>query len=128
MAMEAPNSMNLTLPASPKWRKSPLQKGCARTFFTHSDWLLYVSAMMHPTGRSKNIHWRPVDLAGLFSDVGEDAEAGKPACEQPGDPISEGNVDRQPSFTEPHHAYARGDDRDDYDGSEAHGVASPSVL
>src|SRR5208282_6235305 len=73
--------------------------------------------------RSKNIHWRPVDLAGLSSDVGQDAEAGKPACEQPGDPVREGNVDlRQPSLTEPHHEHACGSDGDDYDGSGAHGL------
>jgi hypothetical protein len=57
--------------------------------------------------RSKNIHWRPVDFAGLSSDVGQDAEARKPACEKAGDPVGEGNVDlRQPSLAKPHHENA----------------------
>jgi len=53
----------------------------------------------------------------------KDAETRKPACEQPGDPISEGNVDlRQPSLTEPHQEHARGGDSDDCDGCGIHGV------
>src|ERR1017187_10375711 len=58
----------------------------------------------------------------------KDAETRKPACEQTGDPVSEGNVDlRQPSLTEPHHEHARGGDGDDYDGSGAHGWLSTTA-
>ena len=70
---------------------------------------------------SKDVDGCAVDLAGLSSDVGQDAEARKPASEQPGDPVSKGNVDlRQPSFTETHHEHACGGDGDDYDGSGDH--------
>jgi len=72
--------------------------------------------------RTKDVYGGTVDLAGLSSDVGQNAEAGKPACEQPGDPVRKGNVDlRQPSLTEPHHEHARGGDSDDCDGCGIHG-------
>ena len=55
-----------------------------------------------------------LSVDGLSSDVGQDAEAGKPASEQTGDPVSEGNVDlSKPSLTEPHHEHARGSYADD---------------
>jgi hypothetical protein len=77
---------------------------------------------------SKNVHRSPVEFAGLSSDVGQDAEARKPASEQPGDPVGEGNVDlRQPSLTKPHHEHARGGDGDDYDGCGIHGF-SPNLA
>jgi hypothetical protein len=79
--------------------------------------------MMKAFDGSKNVHRSPVDIAGLSSDVGQDAEARKPAREKAGDPVGEGNVDlRQPSLTEPHHEHARGGDGDDYDGYRDHGV------
>lgn len=54
--------------------------------------------------RSKDVYGCTVDLAGLSSDVGQDAEAGEPACEQPGDPVRENNIDLcQPSLAKPHH-------------------------
>jgi hypothetical protein len=54
--------------------------------------------------------------------VGQDAEAQKPAREQAGDPVREGNIDlREPSLAKPHHQNARGGDDDDYDGSGDHG-------
>jgi hypothetical protein len=67
--------------------------------------------------RSKDVDGCTVDLAGLSSDVGQDAEAGKPAREQPSDPIRDSDIDlRQPSLAEPHQQHARGGDGDDYDG------------
>jgi len=72
--------------------------------------------------RSKDVDGCTVDLAGLSSDVGQDAEARKPASEQPSEPVSEGNVDlRQPSLAEPHQQHARGGDGDYDDGSDTHG-------
>jgi hypothetical protein len=55
-------------------------------------------------GRSKDVHRGSVDPAGLATDVRENAEAGKPTCEQTGDPVRDSDVDlRQPSLAEPHH-------------------------
>ena len=57
--------------------------------------------------RSKNVYGCTVDFAGLSSDVCENAEARKPTCEQPGDPVREGDVDfREPSLPKPHHENA----------------------
>ena len=57
--------------------------------------------------RSKDVDGCTVDLAGLSSDVGQDAEARKPARENAGDPVREGNVDLcQPSLAKPHHENA----------------------
>ena len=57
--------------------------------------------------RAKDVYGCTVDFAGPSSDVRENTETRKPACEQTGDPIREGNVDlRQPSLSEPHHENA----------------------
>ena len=70
-----------------------------------------------PAWRSKDVYGDSVDLPRSATHMGEHAKARKPACEQPGDPVRECNVDlRQPSLPKPHHQNACGGDGDDYDG------------
>jgi hypothetical protein len=56
----------------------------------------------------------------------ENAETGKPACEQAGDPVREDYIDlRQPSLTKPHHEHARRGDGDNEDDDGVHGSLLP---
>ena len=72
-------------------------------------------------GRSKDVDRSSVDLARFATHVRENAEAGKPACEQAGDAIRGRDVDlRQPSLAKPHHQDSCGGDDDCDDGSDAH--------
>lgn len=58
-------------------------------------------------GRSKDVHWRSVDLTRLSTHVGENTESGKPAREEPADPVRENDIDlRQPSLAKAHHENA----------------------
>jgi hypothetical protein len=58
---------------------------------------------------SKNIHWCPVDLARLSTDVGDDAEAGQSSGKSARDAVRDSEIEsRNPPFAEP----------DQKDGSE----------
>jgi hypothetical protein len=57
--------------------------------------------------RSKDVYGCTVDLSRVTTHMRENAEAGKPSSEQPGDPVRDCDIDfRQPSFAEPHHEHA----------------------
>jgi hypothetical protein len=49
-------------------------------------------------GRAEDIYRSVIKLAGFSSDVSDDAEAGEPACEAAGDPISNGQVESGERF------------------------------
>ena len=40
-------------------------------------------------GRSEDIYWSVINLAGFSADVSEDAEEGQPSCESAGDAVGD---------------------------------------